>query len=91
MDRLGFGLVWLGLLWFGRLPCLKKNYGEFTGGQRKVNEEPSGKKKLVEKRLAGKTPNVEKSYGKRQAGKRPARIRPSNSIWDAFFFQAPCF
>ena len=39
MARLGFSLVWLGLFWFGLLPCLKKTAEKIAAEKR-----PSGEK-----------------------------------------------
>ena len=35
MVRLGFSLVWLGFIRFGRFPCLKKNDGKMPAGGEK--------------------------------------------------------
>ena len=34
MARLGFSLVWLGLLWFGLNPRLKKMAGKILAGKK---------------------------------------------------------
>ena len=77
MVRLYFSLVWLGLIWFGCFPFLKKKHEDNTGGERKLVGKRSGEKP------AGIRPSGEKSLGKRPAGgenKREKDLAPIRII-----------
>ena len=79
MFMLGFSLVWLGLIWFGSFPCLKKWRGINRLGKT-VGERPIGEKFKRGKELAGKRPAGKRSGGEKMEGKRPAGKRPSTTF-----------
>ena len=70
MVKLGFSLIWLGLIWFGCYPYLEKKYSENTGEQRKIVEKPTREKKnWREKDLAVKNRRGIDIAGKNLIGK----------------------
>ena len=81
MLRLGFCLVWLGLIWFGLFPCLQKIAGKIPAGKNSRGKE-----------LAGKIPSGEKTGEENFAGKRPVGKRPStvNIYQERYSFYSIC-